>query len=247
MHSDPFKEFSALERELQKENQRPSVWAAVLRGEMSPEQAVQILRRDGLTDAELIARDQALFSPIDPARRDELLLQILSVTGSAQQRRLARRRSLIAATVGLAATLGLLLLVFVREPRLPVPEQISELPRDIPCSVEIIGGAASVRSNPKTYSVEPDTARLPAGRPFRVVVRIQERSFDLHRVIARCGALERQLPFTVLAARPGLLEAEIRAELEAGQRCELELQIGEGGRVVRLPNTSDQIMEVVPP
>jgi hypothetical protein len=247
MTSDPLRDFASLERELRHESLRPIVWTDVVRGAVSPEQATQGLHGDEHTSQEHLARDHALFAPLDSAKRDALLRQIIPEAAHFSRRRSARQWPWVTATTGMAAALGLLLLILVRDPRRPTPVEILEMADDIAISVEVLGGTASFRGDPIATSPTHSALRLPAGQPFRIEVRVQGRTFDLSQVIARCGSRESNLPFTVLATRPGLLEAELRAELEPGQHCELELRIDDGGRVFRLPGTTRRVVEIVQP
>jgi hypothetical protein len=192
--------------------------------------------------ADRVARDKVLFAPLPATQRAEILRQVLS-----EPKRPPSRRWPVAVTaVGLGATLGLLLFTTGSKPLLPDGGEILELADDVTFSLELVGGAPGDRSAPTGIASHPGV-RLPAGRPFRANLRIPEREVTIHQVVAHCGGHEKHLSFFVLAARPGLLEAEIHADLAPGEHCELELQIEESGRVLRLPRTSFQRVEFIEP
>jgi hypothetical protein len=263
MEPDRLKDLAAIERELQREQDRPAVWAAVVRGQIDPWVAAS--QRAEIESASQLARDQALFQPMASELRERLLDQVLSGTQPSAIFTPLRRRLLrgLAATGSLAAAAGLLLFLsqeppFAARSQEPIgaaDDLVRELPANIQASVEIHGGSPGVREDPP-LATPPGTLRLPASRKFRMEVRVAGRDFELHSIILHCPgadngpkfgktvqnsprflARDSRLTFSMLLRQRGLVEADVQPG-SVSEACTLEVQVRIGADVFRVPDSS---------
>lgn len=231
MPSDPPRELAAHERELSRRDQRAPIWLDVVTGATDP--AAVTAAQAGHVDDQQLARDRALFRPLDAELRARLIDKL-----AADPSPRSWRGPILIGVLAAAAIVPLVVVPLVRDaPVSAVPDIVPFLRSDITAELTVIGGIARARSTPS--APEPGPRLLRLGQEFLLEVRLSEPAFDLAQIVAHChessGERELVVRHRVVTQDRGYIKASISPDKDLGPRCHLEIQVRIADEVRRVP------------